>query len=341
MSLLKEKILAVMFGLLVLNPTVAFAQSANNSLPVYKNVDSTLTEYLCTPQGDGNDLPRCINKLYRFGVVIGALTLVFFVVWAGYLYITGGETGKMKGKGMIINCLVGMGLLLGSYTLLRFINPDLVAFKPIQPPIFQANNLASCEDLGFGKGCVIADGHNMFYDVGTGTLGPCKSGFRSDAEARQVMETFQVDTWAKSGSQKVPKKRSVTVQNCIADKVKAAFATIYSSPEKFPINTLESYNFRLATGSGTKLSAHGMGLALDINDNENYYICISSSCSTKQVGSFWKPCPQSGCSEYSMPANGSVVTAFKSQGLGWGGDWNSLKDYMHFSCYPSEHAHCF
>jgi D-alanyl-D-alanine carboxypeptidase len=26
-----------------------------------------------------------------------------------------------------------------------------------------------------------------------------------------------------------------------------------------------------------------------------------------------------------------VVTSFKAIGWGWGGDWHTLKDYMHFS----------
>jgi hypothetical protein len=36
---------------------------------------------------------------------------------------------------------------------------------------------------------------------------------------------------------------------------------------------------------------------------------------------------------FSIPANGSVVNAFKKYGWGWGGDWKSSKDYMHFSYF--------
>ena len=162
----KQKVLVLLLGLSLLNPAVAVAQT--NSLPQYKNVEGSLSTYLCTPQNDGNDLPRCINRLYRFGVVVGALMLVFFVVWAGYLYITGGETGKMKGKGMIVNCLVGMGLLLGSYALLRFINPDLVAFRAIQPPIFTASDLPSCEDIGYGGEKCLTDGGTVSTSISTG-----------------------------------------------------------------------------------------------------------------------------------------------------------------------------
>ena len=38
-----------------------------------------------------------------------------------------------------------------------------------------------------------------------------------------------------------------------------------------------------------------------------------------------------GGNEYSIQANSILVTTFKSMGWGWGGEWNSSKDYMHFS----------
>jgi len=162
----KQKLLVVLFGLVLINPGIAVAQT--NSLPQYRNVESSLKDYVCTPKSDGQDLPRCINKLYRFAIVAGALAMVFFLVWAGYYYIVGGEAGKAKGKGMFVNTLVGMALLLGSYTLLRFINPDLVAFKPVQPPIFHAENLPACGNVGFGVACVLSDGTTA---IGNGSGG--------------------------------------------------------------------------------------------------------------------------------------------------------------------------
>lgn len=154
---------------------------SQSELPQYnRGVDKTIAEYLCVPSDDnlGTALYDCLGRVYRFGVVAGALTLVFFVVWAGYLYITGGETGKMKGKSMIINCVVGMLLLLGSYTLLRFLNPDLVLFKPIQPPIFSGAGLPTCEAVGFGTNCIITSGPNtgQVYQGGSGGSGTSYGG---------------------------------------------------------------------------------------------------------------------------------------------------------------------
>jgi len=171
MQKLKKIIFAVSLGLLLANPTLVFAQGTNTSangsgiksnaidVAEYKGVEGSISQYLCTPtegSDNGKDLEMCINKIYRFGIAFGAIALVFFVVFAGYLYITGGEQGKGRAKGIINNALVGMALLLGSYVILYFINPSLTVIKPIQPPIFSAPDLPTCDAVGFGEKCVIA-----------------------------------------------------------------------------------------------------------------------------------------------------------------------------------------
>ncbi|HMQ01954.1 MAG TPA: hypothetical protein PKD79_02710, partial [Candidatus Doudnabacteria bacterium] len=60
----------------------------------------------------------------------------------------------------------GMAILLGSYALLYFINPSLVAFRPIQPPIFDAEDIPSCSALGLGDNCVI---HGIETETATAT----------------------------------------------------------------------------------------------------------------------------------------------------------------------------
>ncbi len=151
-------------------------QSATADLPIYNGgVDQSIRDYLCAPseESDGLDLVRCVNRLYKFGVTAGALLLVFFVVYSGYLYIVGGQGGKEQAKKIIPNTLTGMAVLLGSYVLLYFINPNLVVFKPIQPPIFEAKGLPSCEEIGFGKACLTASGE---FGVSTGDGGAIPTG---------------------------------------------------------------------------------------------------------------------------------------------------------------------
>lgn len=172
----------------IINPALVYAQATPATvtkppsqpppeLPVYNaGVDKSIRDYVCAPaeKSDGKDLVRCINRLYKFGVTVGALLLVFFVVYTGYLYIVGGQTGKEKAKGVLPNAIVGLVIFLGSYLLLYFINPSLVQFKPIQPPIFSASILPSCEDLGFGADCIIATpgggGQGSYGGSGNGSI---------------------------------------------------------------------------------------------------------------------------------------------------------------------------
>lgn len=160
MNKFKHILIAVVLGILVFSPVIAIAQTASTAIdvPKYGGVQDSITQFLCTPSegpADGKDLERCINKMYRFGISFGGIALVFFLVFAGYMYIMGGESGKTKAKGIVQNALVGLSLLLGSYVILYFINPSLTILKPIQPPIFTADNLPRCEDIGFEDTCVI------------------------------------------------------------------------------------------------------------------------------------------------------------------------------------------
>jgi hypothetical protein len=134
--------------------------TAPSELPQYnKGVDTSIRDYLCTPEDSnlGGALYTCIGRLYRFGISFGSIALVFFIVLAGYMYLTGGETAKGKAKGILLSAFTGMGLLLSSYLLLHFINPDLTNFKSIQPPIFTAV-LPKCEDVGYGVNCILTTG---------------------------------------------------------------------------------------------------------------------------------------------------------------------------------------
>lgn len=163
MNIFQKIFSLILFGLILFSPSVVLAQSestTNFDVPEYQGVDSSLTSFLCTPSDppNGKDLETCINKGYRFGIAFGAISLVFFLVFAGYMYITGGEVGKEKGKSILKNALVGISLLLGSYLILSFINPSLVLFKPIQPPIFTAADMPSCEAIGFKGTCTLGDG---------------------------------------------------------------------------------------------------------------------------------------------------------------------------------------
>ena len=77
----------------------------------------------------------------------------------------------------------------------------------------------------------------------------------------------------------------------------------------YGVSRIESYNCRKTTG-GTGQSAHSWAAAVDVNPSQNPF-------SSKAI------------LITDMPAD--FRAAFKKHGFGWGGDWHSVKDAMHFS----------
>lgn len=88
-----------------------------------------------------------------------------------------------------------------------------------------------------------------------------------------------------------------------------------------------SFNCRPATGS-TTLSQHSYGWAIDINPLQNPYVRNDGSV----LRHIAKPFRNRSLQRKGMIHEGDVVVrSFARIGWEWGGDWHTLKDYMHFS----------
>lgn len=85
----------------------------------------------------------------------------------------------------------------------------------------------------------------------------------------------------------------------------------------YKINSLGGYANRNVAGTNKK-SYHAQGMAIDINPQQNPHTFPGD--------------PNYG--QTNMPAN--VGALAKKHGLGWGGNWRSSKDTMHFSAAASE-----
>lgn len=133
------------------------------------------------------------------------------------------------------------------------------------------------------------------------------------------------------------------VNAAIADDVVALFRELHDA--RFPIedmvitaaeeiedpptgdgNRTSSFECRPAVGSNS-WSQHAFGLAIDINRFQNPY--IKGELVLPELSSYYL---DRSLHEPGMIQEGDVVTeAFDALGWGWGGRWNSLKDWMHFS----------
>ena len=90
-------------------------------------------------------------------------------------------------------------------------------------------------------------------------------------------------------------------------------------------NNSSCFNFRFITHS-TKISKHGLGLAVDVNTLYNPYVKGEhvEPSTAKEYTDRSKNFP------YKIERGDLCFRLFAEHGFEWGGDWKSLKDYQHF-----------
>ncbi|MFL5766226.1 MAG: M15 family metallopeptidase [Actinomycetota bacterium] len=89
-----------------------------------------------------------------------------------------------------------------------------------------------------------------------------------------------------------------------------------------------SFNCRPATGNPGSISQHSYGWAIDINPMQNPYIGTDGKVLRRAAKPY---VDRSIRAPGVIRSDGVVVRAFARIGWGWGGNWSSIKDYMHFS----------
>lgn len=118
-------------------------------------------------------------------------------------------------------------------------------------------------------------------------------------------------------------ERMVLIDNYNADDVKAMRA-----------NNTSAFNFRYMTGSKTRISKHGMGLAIDINTLYNPYVKRKKDgtwlVEPAVAGKYAFNRGKRKDIPYKIDHDDLAYKLFTRAGFRWGGDWRSLKDYQHF-----------
>lgn len=92
-------------------------------------------------------------------------------------------------------------------------------------------------------------------------------------------------------------------------------------------NNTSAFNCRSAFGNPGAWSEHAYGRAIDINPVQNPYVAPGVLTPLAGFGYLDRTNVRPGMLVPGSPG----VTAFTSQGWGWGGTWSSAKDYQHVS----------
>lgn len=145
---------------------------------------------------------------------------------------------------------------------------------------------------------------------------------QTEEENAKYLEDFEVVYLDKDGNQKTQnmtmhKKLKTEVQAIFQDMVNIGFKLEWESGG----GSIRGWNADLGYTGTFYRSAHCYGHAIDINVDANPYI------GSYRVGGEYEP----GINPYSVTSE--VVDIWKKHGFFWGGDWNTIKDYMHFSYF--------
>jgi hypothetical protein len=88
------------------------------------------------------------------------------------------------------------------------------------------------------------------------------------------------------------------------------------------------FNCRPVTEDPSALSQHSFGWAIDINPLENPYVRGDGTVLRRAAAPFRD---RSRRKRGMIHPGDLVVRSFAQIGWSWGGDWHTIKDYMHFS----------
>ncbi len=94
-------------------------------------------------------------------------------------------------------------------------------------------------------------------------------------------------------------------------------------------NNSSCFNFRFISHT-TRISKHGLGLAVDINTLYNPYVKTVKGKLTIEPDTAGEYTDRSKKFPYKIEKGDLCYKLFTERGFEWGGEWKSVKDYQHF-----------
>ena len=142
------------------------------------------------------------------------------------------------------------------------------------------------------------------------------------------------------------KEGELVVNKAIAEDVLAIFRQLYEA--EYPIekvrlvdeydaddeasmsdNNSSAFNFRFISHT-TKISKHGLGMAVDINTLYNPYVKTVNGKLSIEPANAKAYVDRSGDFPHKIDHDDLCYKLFTRYGFTWGGDWTHSKDYQHF-----------
>lgn len=168
----------------------------------------------------------------------------------------------------------------------------------------------------------------------------------AEQDAEAAADLSELSEMLHKGFDGQTKEGELVVNKAIADDVLAIFEELYQAD--YPIekvrlvdeydaddeasmrdNNSSAFNFRFISHT-TKVSKHGLGMAVDINPLYNPYVKAVKGETSIEPAVAAAYVDRSGDFPYKIDHDDLCYKLFTKYGFTWGGDWEHSKDYQHF-----------
>ena len=257
-----------------------------------------------SPQGYGTcELVELVNNVIAFLFTIASLIAVIVFVYAGFLLVSSrGNVAQIeKAKGLFSNAIIGFIIMLSAFLIVNTIMSMLLGSDS---PVLNWKKIECSYANEPGEATFGIDLSSNEYEVsvGDGSTVTVTTGTGKDVQATACDDSQMVTTNFLGGSVRIHENFIQSVKR-IDQRWRAKGGQSF-----YKVTSIGGYVCRKIRGSG-KMSNHSYGLAIDINPMQNPH--LKSACRTDMPPEFRQ--------------------LFLDEGWGWGCNWRSSKDAMHFS----------
>lgn len=143
------------------------------------------------------DLYTCINRIYKFAIITAGVIAIFFIVIAGYIYMSsdGSQESVDKAKSILTSSVTAIVILFAGYILLRALNPDLIKFQNIQPPSVALQKFTKDQPVSVridAEGNLIGVTGGASHKETELEMGQDGCVFQSDAQKKEIQNLTEI-----------------------------------------------------------------------------------------------------------------------------------------------------
>lgn len=233
---------------------------------------------------DGYIYPPFIGQyfgaIYKWAISIGALVATIMILYGGLMYLmsAGNATKIEEAKSRITSALLGLFLILGSYTLLYLINPDLVRFKSLKilaiKPEYVGEEEALLSDDESSSGAAFSEIPGLTAVPQTNFIDPRGNSARSDVVTalQKAVEKYDGPVSVNSGARTATDQWKLVKKYCVCKDESQIPADVPAGQWQNYCSALQncqaSYK-KLGRQGGnftlTSTAGHAVGNAIDMN----------------------------------------------------------------------------